>query len=89
MSRLPVSKRMIAVIGKKITEAQAVRRLRNNKDTVTWFGYDAKRVALRAGNGKLRPYDEYAEKKEKYMFSHFHPRGKSSHSAYVFGPIYY
>ena len=89
MSKLPDSGKMIAVIGKKITEAKAVRRLRNKKDTVTWFGHNAKRIALKAGNGKVRPYDELEKKKAEHLFPHYHPRGKPSHSAYVFGPWHY
>ena len=87
MSKLPISKEMIAVIGKSITKAKAVSRLKSQKDTITWFGYNAKKIANLAGNGKTPLYhndkDDLTSKRGCPQFRHYHPRGKRSHSAYV------
>lgn len=87
MSKMPISKIMIATIGRSITKVKAVSRLKSGKNTITWFGYNAKQIANIAGNGKM-PLHHNRKKDLKSeqgypKFRHYHPRGKSSHSAYI------
>ena len=85
-SKLPKTKIMIATLGRTLTKARAVRRLKNKLDTVTCFGYNARQIANRAGNGKtpLHHTVKSLDNKQSYpKFSHYHPRGNRAHSAYI------
>ena len=91
VSKLSVMRSTIVTIGRQITRPKAVKRLENGKSVVTWFRYNAKKIAVMAGKGKFLWHNNTMKsgraKKEKILlFDHYHPLPNTkAHSAYVFG----
>lgn len=88
--QFPTCNRYNLVIGKGITEVKAIMRLREGKSVITWYWYDAKKIAYIAGNG-----DEPAHDKLMYdsggvlQLGHYHvghhKDGNPAHSMYIIG----
>ena len=88
--RLPISKKMNPVIGKGITKARAIERLRQGKSVITMYWYDAENIAYTAGNG-ARPMHHplYTVKGNDQIgqFGHYHvgTHINEAHSMYIIG----
>ena len=88
--RLPISKKMNSVIGKGITKARAIERLRQGKSVITMYWYDAENIAYTAGNG-ARPMHHplYTVKGNDRIgqFGHYHvgTHINEVHSMYIIG----
>lgn len=85
--RLPISKKMNPIIGKGITKARAIERLRQGKSVITMYWYDAENIAYTAGDGKRPMHHPFYTLKEIGQFGHYHVGShiNEAHSMYIIG----